>query len=71
MDALGSAFAMGLWEVYARQMYAETCMMSEPPQYTAAPVEEPKSGPPASHFFAAKKEPNVKVKYQLAYVHRG
>ena len=46
-------------------------MMSEPPQYTAAPVEEPKSGPPASHFFAAKKEASVKVKYQLAYVHRG
>ena len=46
-------------------------MMSEPPQYTAAPVEEPKSGPPASHFFAAKKEPNVIMEYQLPYVHRG
>ena len=44
----------------------ETCVMSEPLQYTAAPVEEPKSGPPASHFFAAKKEASVKVKYQLA-----
>ena len=37
---------------------------------TVAPVEVPKSGPPGSHFFAAR-EPDETVKYQLAYVHKG